>query len=104
MSLDNALLILGGSRAHCGPLIARRDSGASRPSLHVDGARQGRDAPPGIAAIATTEGRALDDAGRIQAGAVYIRPDNEATHRGHLIPVRKRRGPVFDPLRSIRYI
>ena len=31
----------GGSRAHCGPLIARRGSGASRPSLHVDGARPG---------------------------------------------------------------
>ncbi len=30
-----------GSRAHCGPLVARRDSGASRPSLHVGGARPG---------------------------------------------------------------
>lgn len=33
----------GGSRAHCGPLVARRDSGASRPSLHVGGARPERE-------------------------------------------------------------
>ena len=93
-----------GSRARCGPLAAWRGSSALRPSVYIDGARPGRDAPLGIAAIATTGGRALDDAGRIQAGAPYIRQDNEATHRGHLIPVRKRRGPIFDPLRSIRYI
>ena len=78
--------------------------GALRPSPYIAGARPGRDAPPGIAAIATTEGRALDNAEQIQAGAVYIRQDNEATLRGHLIPVHKRRGPIFDPLRSIRYI
>ena len=93
---------IGGAR--CGPLGLRGDSGALRPALYIDGARLGRDAPLGIAAIATTEGRALDDAGRIQAGAVYIRQDNEAAHRGHLIPVRERREPIFDPLRSIRTI
>ena len=41
------------------------------------GAPRGGKALPGIAAIATTEGRALDDAGRIQARAVYICQDNE---------------------------
>ena len=33
----------GARGAHCGPLIARRGSGASRPSLHVGGARPGRE-------------------------------------------------------------
>ena len=32
-----------GSRAHCGPLVARRDSDGLRPSLHVGGARPGRE-------------------------------------------------------------
>ena len=33
----------GARGAHCGPLIGRRDSGALRPSLHVGGARPGRE-------------------------------------------------------------
>ena len=59
----------GARGAHCGPLVARRDSGASRPSLHVDGARPGREGvAPSMPAmppcIDATRSGALHDARR----------------------------------------
>ena len=59
----------GGSRARCGARAARRDSGASRPSLHVDGARPGREGvAPSMPAmppcIDATRSGALHDARR----------------------------------------